>query len=59
MMNREDMSRYTFEDYVKDFEMDYLGFDGVPDEPGLSLCPGHITGNEIEPEMNDIDEGSL
>ena len=21
---------YTFEDYLKDFEFDYLGFDGVP-----------------------------
>ena len=27
------LSSYTFEDYLKDFELDYLGFDGVPDEP--------------------------
>ena len=26
---------YTYEDYLKDFESDYLGFDGVPDEPAL------------------------
>ena len=30
--------QYTYEDYVKDFELDYLGWDGVPDAhiPGLS-----------------------
>ena len=22
------MDNYTFEDYIKDFELDYLGFDG-------------------------------
>ena len=33
------MDGYTFEDYLKDFESDYLGFDGAPDEP--------------EPELND------
>ena len=22
---------YTYEDYIKDFELDYLGFDGTPD----------------------------
>ena len=41
---------YTFEDYLKDFEFDYLGFDGVP---GRSV-PGHsaekLTGNEAEQE---------
>ena len=29
------MSDYTFEDYIKDFEYDYLGFPGaeeIPDE---------------------------
>lgn len=24
------LSEYTYEDYIKDFELDYLGFDGVP-----------------------------
>ena len=30
---------YTFEDYLKDFELDYLGFDGVPPEPVPDQCP--------------------
>lgn len=27
------LSSYTYEDYLKDFELDYLGFDGIPDGP--------------------------
>ena len=30
---------YTFEDYIKDFELDYLGFDGIPDEPVSVFSP--------------------
>lgn len=30
------ISDYTYEDYLKDFELDYLGFDGVPNEPAAS-----------------------
>lgn len=26
------LSDYTCEDYFRDFEFDYLGFEGVPDE---------------------------
>ena len=31
--------QYTFEDYLKDFELDYLGFDGIPAEPDPDLSP--------------------
>lgn len=34
------LSEYTFEDYQKDFELDYLGFDGVPDLQGKSNDEG-------------------
>ena len=33
------LSEYTIEDYFKDFELDYLGFDGVPDKPGSDPSP--------------------
>ena len=36
---------YTFEDYLKDFELDYLGFDGVPDEPVSDLCSALYKGS--------------
>ena len=37
--NNPSLSSYTFEDCLKDFELDYLGFDGVPKEPVPAL-PG-------------------
>ena len=42
--------QYTYEDYVRDFELDYLGFDGVPDEPVPEPCPEKITENGPESE---------
>ena len=35
---------YTYEDYLKDFELDYLGFDGVPDYP----IPGQLSEKPTE-----------
>ena len=46
--------QYTFEDYLKDFELDYLGFDGIPDEPDPDLSPEKTAGNAPESK-----EGSL
>ena len=31
------LDSYTYEDYIRDFELDYLGFDGVPGEPAPDL----------------------
>lgn len=45
---------YTYEDYVKDFELDHLGFDGIPAEPDPDLSSEKIAGNA--PESKD---GSL
>ncbi len=39
---RKALSIYTYEDYIKDFELDYLGFDGIPDEPTADLCSVEI-----------------
>lgn len=38
--------QYTYEDYVKDFELDQLGFDSIPNEPALSPCPEKRTENK-------------
>ena len=46
--------QYTYEDYVKDFELDHLGFDGIPAEPDPDLSPEKTAENE--PESKD---GSL
>ena len=40
--------QYTYEDYVKDFELDHLGFDVIPDEPVPDLSPEKITENKSE-----------
>ena len=54
---------YTFEDYLKDFELDYLGFDGVPHEAVPDQCSektaendtgtetGESGGNKIAPDQ--------
>ena len=42
--------QYTYEDYVKDFELDHLGFDGIPDEPVPDLSLEKIIENESEPK---------
>ena len=42
--------QYTYEDYVKDFELDHLGFDGIPDEPVPDLSPEKTIENESEPK---------
>ena len=47
---------YTFEDYIKDFELDYLGFDGVPDEPVSGVTPEKISENKPAPEPSDSGE---
>lgn len=47
---------YTFEDYLKDFELDYLGFDGVPPEPVPDQCPEGTAENDPEPETDKSDK---
>ena len=27
---------------MKDFELDYLGFDGIPNKPAVNLCSAEI-----------------
>lgn len=39
-------SDYTIEDYYSDFELDYLGFSGIPDQSGS-------TSKDKEKEEND------
>jgi hypothetical protein len=51
-----DIESYTFEDYIKDFELDYLGFDGVPDEPVSGVTPEKISENKPAPEPSDSGE---
>ncbi len=48
---------YTYEDYLKDFELDYLGFDGVPDKPIPEHSSAKPTGDEPEQET-DAPEGT-
>lgn len=48
--------RYTYEDYVKDFELDYLGFAGVPDGPVPDPSPEMIFENESELNADGSDE---
>ena len=50
--------QYTYEDYVRDFELDYLGFDGAPDQPVPEPCPEKVTENEPEPEGGNPGEDS-
>lgn len=46
---------YTIEDYFKDFEFDYLGFDGIPE----GHVPGHASEEAAEngPEQEADDSG--
>lgn len=39
--------QYTYEDYIKDFELDHLGFDGVPDESAPDAAPENISDKDI------------
>lgn len=48
-----DIESYTFEDYIKDFELDYLGFDGVPDEPVSDVNPEKISENKPSADTDD------
>ena len=50
------LSEYTFEDYLSDFELDYLGFAGVPKEPDSALCAGWDTDTAFEAEDDDPDD---
>ena len=51
------LSSYTFEDYLKDFELDYLGFDGVPDEP-VQAQPREESGSLSRESRHIRDDGS-
>ena len=46
---------YTFEDYTRDFELDYLGFDGIPDEAVSGFSSEKVTGIEPKQEADDVD----
>ena len=48
-----DIESYTFEDYIKDFELDYLGFDGIPDEPVSDVNPEKISESKPAPDPSD------
>lgn len=41
---------YTYEDYITDFELDYLGFDGVPDGPVSDISSEKNSGKRTEKE---------
>lgn len=47
---------YTYEDYLKDFELDYLGFDGAPPEPVSDPRSEKIAENDPEPETGESAE---
>ena len=47
---------YTYEDYIKDFELDYLGFDGVPSEPVSDVHSEKISEDEPKPDADNFDE---
>ena len=51
-----DIESYTIEDYIKDFELDYLGFDGVPDKPVSDVTSGTVSENKPEPDPSDSGE---
>lgn len=40
--NNCSLSNYTYEDYIKDFALDYLGFDRIPDKSAANLCSVEI-----------------
>ena len=46
---------YTYEDYTRDFELDYLGFDGIPDEAVLGVSPSRGTEDKSQKEAGDVD----
>jgi len=48
-------SDYTIEDYYSDFELDYLGFSGVPDQPGS--CSGEKEKNTDKENRDDHPAG--
>ena len=50
------MENYTFEDYLKDFELDYLGFDGIPDSHTTDCRSEQNTESEFEPDGDGTDE---
>ena len=53
------MDHYTHEDYLKDFEFDYLGFHQVQDEPVSALPPEQISDDKIESEIAGFGEDTL
>ena len=50
---------YTFEDYLKDFELDYLGFDGVPPKHVSDQCPEETAEKDHEPETGESGETKM
>ena len=48
------MDDYTIEDYIKDFELDYLGFDKMPNEPASVPCSKQNARSALEPEPDGI-----
>ncbi len=49
---------YTYEDYTKDFELDYLGFDKAPDESVPDSSPEKITEKKPEHEADDLNKNN-
>ena len=47
------MSDYTFEDYLKDFELDYLGFDGVPPQESVPVSRAETAADAEEDDLYD------
>lgn len=47
---------YTYEDYLSDFELDYLGFDGIPKEPVPDPSPEKTAGKEPGQEAGGFGE---
>ena len=46
---RSMVESYTYEDYTKDFELDYLGWDGTPDAPASDASPDKPAGDDGKP----------
>ena len=55
-LNNCSLSSYTYEDYIKDFELDYLGFDRIPDKPATDLCSVDISSSDDRKESSKSNE---
>ena len=54
--NNCSLSNYTYEDYIKEFALDYLGFDRIPDKPATDLCSVDISSSDDRKESSKINE---